>query len=1078
MVDKRVGSAGTMRITDDGTYVSFTILCSDPATQTGGYPWRVRVNGVWSPASGMNSTPLGAGFGSRLLVRVPVSSSQTVRFEQGNTGTQGLGGSNFVELSVVRGKPGTPTDLQVTRVSDARIDLLWSRQDTYTTVEVARRTDDGPLYQVALVTGNAYQFTDTTTGADHKYTYQVSGRVDSRASEWSAPATVFTTPSAPTGASAERAGSGIVVSATAVPRWASSFDVMDGATVVVSGVTLPWTDAAPDPAVPHTYKVRGVAPGPVAGAWSAPSNTVQLIAPPNAPVSLSPNGGVVASDLPVVLSWTHNPVDSSAQSAFEVQWRPTGGVWTTVSGTTASTTTVTLPAGGFEWQVRTKGADPAFSPWSAVATVQVIDRPGVVVVSPDGSWDSSVLTAGWTWFQAQSRPQSGWEARLLDGSLVVVESRNGSGAATSVTFSTRLTQGDWQVQVRAATGDVWSPWGVSLFTVTFDPPAHPIVDASWDESQGGVNLSVASGDPGVVIPPVTNLFTNPSFEAGSGTVEVRRNFVNDPLFADLPKWGGWASATDGAGRVKLTMPASAANNVLVPPSSWFSSLTSGVVSAGYLVENLSTSAMSFQVRGWNGTTYVTGPTVTVAAGATTLVKAENQAVLAGSTYFQTRLYWTAGGIAGDQIRVSHPLTEKSPVLGAWFEPGSPGDVDMTAAFEGATNASALLLTGVPVTGLGPGPVGTIIQSQQWAQSGVKSLRMVGPARAGGTYVDAYTIPGAVARGKTYTIIVSTRTTGTLQPSSYTNRVTLRTYGAAEALINGPQAQPGPGVQDLRWTVTVPDDPAITSVAVRLYRDTGAPGTAVGDLWWDDLTVVEGTYDGPAFSGATGSVIIGGVERRTQWDGAVDASTSSTVDMPATTSVVVERSIDGDAWEKVIETTAQATAIDWESWSYGDSLYRATAFTAEGATAVTQVTVEARSGALWLSGGVGFGVTCRLPMSPQVTGSTARERVLKKYAGRSKPVAYTGEALSRTWQVSGTVTDRTFIEPTATPDQLLELAQTPEVLFLFRDPDGRRIYGSIGEITLGRQTTARGDDTLRPWTGFWGFGVTITEATKE
>ena len=588
MADKSIGTAGTLRITDDGSNVRFYVLCSDPATNAHDYKWRVYVNGSWSAWA---TADLGAGFGSRLLTTRSVTSSQTVTLEQQDTGTQGLGGaasfSLAIDRSTVPGVPGvpslsttapgkvsmswaapsnggsaitnyriwywvngvwaavdngtsrsrtftvtpgatftaqvmaenkngygdlsqtrsitvmnnpasTPTGLTVTRVSDAQQTLGWTRTSTYTSVVIQRRTDGGAWQQVGVASGNADTFTDKTTAGNRKYEYRVAGVSSGGQSGWSSIVTVFTSPAAPTGITAARSGADIRVSAAAVPPYASTFNVRDGSTVIGSGVSLPWTHVAPDPGVPHTYTVQGVI-GSVVGAWSSPSNTVQLIAPPNAPTSLAPNGAVRASDEDVVFSWRHNPVDSSDQSTFELQWRVDGGAFTTVTGTTVQQVAVTVPVGSVEWQVRTKGADPSFSPWSAVAVFTVIDRPGVAVTQPDVDWDASVLVVSWSWFQAQSRPQSAWQVQLLDDLNHVVEFRTGSGATYALQLNTRLSEGAWTVQARGATGDVWSPWGVQPFTVTFDPPGEPLLTGLWDESQGGVGLSVAGEEFGVVV---------------------------------------------------------------------------------------------------------------------------------------------------------------------------------------------------------------------------------------------------------------------------------------------------------------------------------------------------------------------------------------------------------------------------------------------------------------------------------------------------------------------------------------------------------------------------------------------------
>lgn len=197
---------------------------------------------------------------------------------------------------------------------------------------------------------------------------------------------------------------------------------------------------------------------------------------------------------------------------------------------------------------------------------------------------------------------------------------------------------------------------------------------------------------------------------------------------------------------------------------------------------------------------------------------------------------------------------------------------------------------------------------------------------------------------------------------------------------------------------------------------------------------------------------------------------------------LERSIDGGTtWEAVLAeviTGEGANLVDYESLSYGSTLYRAVAFTVEGATAETTVTVDARSMALWLSGGAAFAQTARLPLNPAVEHTVSRERALKEYAGREKPVAYAGEHVTRTVAVSGLVEDRHFMDDTASPDTLAELAQNPEPVFLFRDPDGRRIYGTIGAVNLPRQLTTSDGDPVRPWNGLWGYSFTITETDKE
>ena len=69
----------------------------------------------------------------------------------------------------------------------------------------------------------------------------------------------------------------------------------------------------------------GVGSTTLYSAYSAYSNTVQLLSAPNPPTGLTPNGPVRPVDEPVLFQWTHNPVDSSSQTAYELRHRVPGG---------------------------------------------------------------------------------------------------------------------------------------------------------------------------------------------------------------------------------------------------------------------------------------------------------------------------------------------------------------------------------------------------------------------------------------------------------------------------------------------------------------------------------------------------------------------------------------------------------------------------------------------------------------------------------------------------------------------------------------------------------------------------------
>ncbi|NJI60941.1 fibronectin type III domain-containing protein [Microbacterium oxydans] len=1079
MVDKSVGTAGTLRISDDGSVVRYYVICTDPATSVGTY--RYAINGT------NYTTTLPSGFGSKLLGSRTYTASGTTSLSQQATGTQGLGGAASMQVGINRPLPTAPSGLAVTRVSDTQHALNWSRNATYSSVVVQRRTDGGAWQQIGNPAGNVATFTDTTTSANRKYEYRVAGKTAAGQSGWSGLATVYTTPAAPTGVAAERTGNDIVVRASGVPPYATSYDVRDGDTVVATSVTLPWTHLSPNPATPHTYTVRAKV-STLASAYSAPSNTVQLLTPPNAPTGLAPNGAVRPGDASVRFSWTHNPVDSSTQTAYEVRYRTAGSApWTTMPGTTAAFRDIALAVGGWEWEARTKGSHPDWSPWSSTATLSVIDRPGVAVTQPETEWDTSTLPVEWSWLQVQGRPQSAWQIELLNGAGDIVEERSGSGAATTFTLTTRLIEGDWTVRVRAATGDVWSDWAAQSFAVVFDPPALPSISGEWDESEGGVSLSVAFGDPDSPVIDLTNVVSNPSFEAASGNVEVKRNYALTPFgTAVLPGYASYPSSNpalesntggvnlDGVSALPVAGHPSNATYLTIPAGAapgGGAVIASGLPAGDYVVSMLvnrrngPTTQMQLALRGSAGIGLArTFPfdvwtevreTVTVTAAQAPGVIGWRSVNVVDPTQSNFRIANMQVAPAGQQIP-----------QGALVISGAKSgyDPDLTSAWIGTAEASPSVLRGVGVAGVSSSVGVAAVRSSQWAKEGQYSLRLIAKSPTSAVEWANITLPAnAGARG---TLVITRRQTAPITGPVWTTAIG-RVYWNPSPQTFSPAAPNAAGETELRvYSAT-----ALSGSNVILPHG-GLAGTA--DVWYDLATVVPGvSYAGPAFSGDTGQVEVGGVERRTVWNGAPHASSSSTAALPQTVNIKVERSVDGgETWESVADVAGTALLIDWESLSFGETVYRATALSSEGATAATEVVVEARSGALWLSGGDGFGATARLPLDPAVNITAGRQRALKQYAGRSLPVALTGAALSRSVAVSGRTSDRD--DDTADVERLTRIAQLETDLFLFRDPDGRRIYGAIGDIQLPRQSSTPHPDG---WEGVWGYSFTLTEATR-
>lgn len=478
----------------------------------------MQFSGTWGDGSKVFAINLGPGQSARVHTTsgtyATTSSSQALAFGvsvshyHGLTGYPARGWTIPARPAAPPPVPSAPSSLQVSRSSDTRHVVSWTRNSTYTSVEVQRRENDGSWKKVGQPTSNPSSWTDTTTKANRKYQYRVRGiNAGGTSSFSSSSGVIYTTPAAPGSVSATRLGSGIRVSVGSIPAYATHFDIQDDGSTVVSalaGGSLPWTHAAPSPSVPHRYRVRARVSSGGSGSttlysdWSTYSATVQLTAPPAAPAMLAPNGQSRLYDV-IPLSWRHTPVDSSEQTQYQVRARTIGGAWT--EGTPVSTDveadpflpwvyTIDEPA-IIEWEVRTKGAHPDWSPWSATATIDAIDAPQVTITSPDVTVDRPDITVEWEWFQAQDRPQSAWELTLTDTDDTVLETRSGFGATALVALTSRLEDAaDYTVTVRAATGETWSEPSALSVHVAFVPPPAPELSAEWDDTAGAMQVSV------------------------------------------------------------------------------------------------------------------------------------------------------------------------------------------------------------------------------------------------------------------------------------------------------------------------------------------------------------------------------------------------------------------------------------------------------------------------------------------------------------------------------------------------------------------------------------------------------------
>lgn len=270
---------------------------------------------------------------------------------------------------------------------------------------------------------------------------------------------------------------------------------------------------------------------------------------------------------------------------------------------------------------------------------------------------------------------------------------------------------------------------------------------------------------------------------------------------------------------------------------------------------------------------------------------------------------------GTTVDATAALLEESTTLGDYFDGTavpSPGfsaywegvanssksyinDVDLTSSWTGTAHESASILRGDYAASTIPATLhGRAISSKHWSASGTKSVRVIPISSNVDTHVsvggDTGGLRAGMEPGKLYTILATMRLTApqTGGLNSYARRITSWSKVGAAAYVNtiSDQAPNVAGVHQLRHTFTVPV--GATEAFIRLYNGASVGN---GDVWFENVLLVEGDYDGPYFDGSFSSVIQRGQESYAAWTGTAHASTSKIdyyLDLPETAS-------SGDAW---------------------------------------------------------------------------------------------------------------------------------------------------------------------------------------
>lgn len=261
-----------------------------------------------------------------------------------------------------------------------------------------------------------------------------------------------------------------------------------------------------------------------------------------------------------------------------------------------------------------------------------------------------------------------------------------------------------------------------------------------------------------------------------------------------------------------------------------------------------------------GGTQVNGPNVTIPAGGTAVLGNVNAVAGAGSTSvrFIVDVVTPNGGVL-----VAHdgPTLEKSAQIEGRFAPGLPSpDPDMTARWLGTPNASESVLEGQHPVGFTDQDVVSIIHE---VGDGTRELRQIPTSTTSSNSFTSYNIPSIPAGLRVAGAVLGTSRIPVTLSGTLDRPNSVGVYSPSNFTTMPRDA----GTYNQRFVY-----PTITSTYGSALRHGGRSGS--GDVYWSEIGLFEGDYDGPWFDGNSGTIVINGRSYRTQWDGTPGNSTSS------------------------------------------------------------------------------------------------------------------------------------------------------------------------------------------------------------
>jgi len=413
------------------------------------------------------------------------------RVRVGNSAGPATSGTSNVIYAV----PTAPTIGTAARSSDTAAIPAWTNNSSvwspYTYLCLDRQTDGGAWVQLMSVDTATSSVWDTTTTANHAYSYRVRVGNSAGSATSGTSNVIYNTPAAPSNCVAAKTGaSQVTVTCTDNSNTETAFawerTENGGSTWTPLGTTGAGGTTYVDNSAPGAtiaYRVRATRSALVS-AYSTTSNSVTTTTPPAAP-TLTAWPPYTATGAVIRVAWMHNTLDGSGQSKADIVYTKDGAETThALTGATAyydipisdlaATKIVTV-------KVRTYGLHATAGAYSGIASTTLADEPQATITTP--ATDETViadmpLTVAWDY--TDEFAQAGWELRLFRAGALVATWTGTTATSQEIGVAYLVDDTLFSLGLTIHSGSGFSVTATRTFTTDYVAPTVPSASATWD----------------------------------------------------------------------------------------------------------------------------------------------------------------------------------------------------------------------------------------------------------------------------------------------------------------------------------------------------------------------------------------------------------------------------------------------------------------------------------------------------------------------------------------------------------------------------------------------------------------------